>query len=225
MSLLISYVDPQPKSKALAVGADGTPYTLTLKNGSSQAWTFYVYQKLPSLSPDIFSLAWFASPFVITPNNRITFNWQIIYNFVWGATGTVRPGVTFNAGGEIDGDPAGANTTNFSTSPGPNLSDAVQAPPSGSLVIKDAANVPNQTFSVGIGMSGTGTYVVQAGANLTHLFTPTPSYWVAAGTGIQVGTVLDIKTVTQTAEAKFPVNQFNRIGTLGQDNTWSFTNG
>jgi len=222
---LVSYIDRQQKSLAAAAAGDGTPYELTLKNESSAAWTLYVYQKLPALSPDIFSLAWFASPFVITPGNRITFEWQIVYNFVWGATGTVMPGVTFNASGEIDGDPAGANTTTFSTSPGPNLSAAVQAQPSGSLVIKDATNVPNNTFSVGIGMSGTGTYVVQAGANLTHLFTPTPSYWVAAGTGVKVGSVLDIKTVTQTAEAKFPVNQFKRTGILGQDNTWSFTNG
>jgi hypothetical protein len=225
MSVLVSYLDPERKTAALAAGDAGTPYTLTLRNMSLQSWTFYVYQKMPNLSPEIFSLAWFASPFVITPNNKITFEWKLLYNFVWGATGVIMPGVTFNAGGEIDGDPAGANTTTFSTAPGPNLSDAKPGQPPGSLVIKDAPNVPNASFSVGIGMSGTGTYVVQAGANLTHLFTPTPSYWVAAGTGIQVGTVLDIKTVTQTAEAKFPTNVFKRIGTLGEDNTWSFVNG
>jgi len=219
----ISYVDRE--QKALAAGADGTPYLLTLSNASSRPWTFYVYQKLPTLSPDIFSVAWFASPFVITPGNKISFEWQIVYNFVWGATGEIMPGVTFNAGGEIGASPNGANTTNFSNDPGPNLSAAASGQPQGSLVIKDAANVPDETYSVGIGMSGTGTYVVQAGANLTHLFTPTPSYWVAAGTGVKVGRVLDIKTVTQTAEAMFPNNQFKRIGTLGQDNTWSFVNG
>jgi hypothetical protein len=207
---------------SLAAEAAGTPYLLTLQNASAAPWTFYVYQKLPQPSADVFSLAWFASPFVIVPGSKISFEWQIDYNFVWGATGVVMPGVTFNAGGEILADPAGNNTTTFSAQPGPNLSTAVQAPPSGSLVINDASNVPNNTYSVGIGMSGTGTYVVQAGPNLKHTFTPTPSYWVAAGSNVKVGTVLNIQTVTQTAEAKFPVNVFNLTGTLDQSNKWTF---
>jgi hypothetical protein len=208
--------------RSLAAEDGGTPYKLTLKNESAAAWTFYVYQKLPQPVADVFSLAWFASPFVIVPGNKISFEWQIDYNFVWGATGVVMPGVTFDASGEILADPAGDNTTTFSTQPGPNLSAAVQAPPSGSLVINDASNVPNNTFSVGIGMSGTGTYVVQAGPNLKHTFTPTPSYWVAAGSNVKVGTVLNIQTITQTAEAKFPVNVFSLTGTLDQSNKWTF---
>jgi len=213
MGIQVSY-------RALELKAAGTPYSLTLKNASTQPWIFYVYQKLPAQSNNLFSLAWFASPYLITVGNRITFEWVVDYDFVWGATGAVRPGVTFNAGGEIGCDPVGANTTTFSTQPGPHLSAAVMAPPSGSLVIKEAADVPNNTFSVGIGMSGTGTHVVQASPNLTHQFTPTPSYWVAAGTDVKVGTVLDIRTVTQTAEVKFPVNVFTKTLTLNESNVW-----
>jgi len=221
MGIHISYRGPEKKAATpAAAAAAGTTYSLTLKNQSAQAWIFYVYQQMPAQSNDLFSLAWFASPFMITVGNRITFEWDIVYNFVWGATGTVRPGVTFNASGEIDGDPSGANTTTFSATPGPNLSAAVKAPPSGSLVINDADDVPNNTFSVGIGMSGTGTYVVQAGPNLKHQFTPTPSYWIAAGTDVKVGTVLDIQTVTRTIEAKFPVNVFAQTWTLNESNTW-----
>jgi hypothetical protein len=217
MGLRISYLDLEKKPAAAAAG---TPYSLTLINKSAQAWVFYVYQKQPVPANDVFSLAWFASPFTITVGNRITFEWQIVYNFVWGATGTVRPGVTFNAGGEIDGDPSGANTTTFSALPGPNLSAAVKAPPSGSLVINDADDVPNKVFSVGIGMSGTGTYVVQAGTSLKHQFTPTPSYWIAAGTDVKVGTVLDIQTVTRNSEVKFPVNTYKQTWTLNESNIW-----
>lgn len=221
MSLSISYRSLAATASTAALAEDaGTNYSLTLKNQSAQPWTFYVYQKMPVQSNNVFSLAWFASPFVITVGNRITFEWQLNYNFVWGATGIVQPGVTFNAGGEIDGDPSGANTTTFSAQPGPNLSSAIKAPPSGSLVIKDADNVPNNTFSVGIGMSGTGTYVVQAGPSLTHQFTPTPSYWIAAGTDVKVGTVLSIQTVTNNAEVKFPANVFDRTLTLNDSNQW-----
>jgi rhizosphere induced protein len=215
MGILVSYRD--------AIAEDvGTPYSLTLNNQSAEAWTFYVYQKPPTLTSNIFSLAWFASPFLITPGSQIIFTWDIFYNFIWGNTGTIMPGVTFTAGGTIDADPAGANTTTFSIQPGPNLSPASQVPPSGSLIINDSNDVPNNEFSVGIGMSGTGTYAVQAGANLTHIFTPTPSYWVAAGQDVRVGTVLDIQTITTTAEVSFPVNQFNATGTLDQSNTWTF---
>lgn len=213
MGLHVSY-------RALEAEASGTPYNLMLKNESAQAWTFYVYQKAPQPSNNIFSLAWFASPFVIMPGNKISFEWEIVYNFVWGANGIVIPGVTFSASGDIDCDPAGDNTSTFSAQPGPNLSAAVTAPPSGSLVIKDAADVPNNAFTVGIGMSGTGTYVVQAGPSLTHQFTPTPSYWVAAGVDVKVGTVLNIQTVTTTAEVKFPANVFSKTLTLNDSNKW-----
>ncbi|MGO7770744.1 protein rhiA, partial [Rhizobium ruizarguesonis] len=69
-------------------------------------------------------------------------------------------------------------------------------------------------------MSGTGTYVAQAGTNLLHTFTPTPSYWIAAGTNVTLGSVLSIDTITQTREAKFPSNFFNLVGVLQEDNTW-----
>jgi rhizosphere induced protein len=204
-----------------ALSAEGTTYSMTLQNESAQPWTFYVYQRQPQQSNDLFSLAWFSSPFLITVGSRITFEWDIAYNFVWGATGIVRPGVTFSAGGEIDCDPNGANTTTFSSLPGPNLSPAVTAPPAGSLVINDARDVPNSTYSVGIGMSGAGTFVVQAGTNLKHQFTPTPTYWIAAGTDVQVGTVLDIQTITTTAQVQFPPNVFSITRTLNAQNQWS----
>lgn len=219
--LTLSYLSPRVERAAAA----GTPYSLTLKNNSAQSWTFYVYQKAPQLTPSVFSLAWFASPYRIRPGgDQITFRWEIDYNFVWSDTGILIPGVTFHASGTVDCDPASRNTTTFDLADGPGFSSPVAGEPKGSLVIKDGADVPNNRFSVGIGMSGTGTYAVQAGTNLTHMFTPTPSYWVAAGVGVQIGSVLDIKTVTQTAEAKYDPNVYNVEGTLGPDNLWTFRN-
>jgi len=201
-------------------GAGGTKYSLKLINESTQPWIFFVFQKLPEETPKIFSLAWFASPYLLVPGTDITFEWQINYNFVWTQTGVLIPGVVFHASATKDCDPAGANTTNFSLNPGPNLSNPYKAPPAGSLVINDAADVPGEQFAVGIGMSGMGTFAVQAGPNLKHMFTPKPTYWVAAGADQKIGTVLDIATITKTAEAKFPTNVYALKATLGEDNLW-----
>lgn len=217
MSLLMSYA---ASDLGLAAAA-GTPYQLKLVNQSAQPWTFYVYQKLPDQVADVFSLAWFASPYKISVGDSIKFKWEITYNFVWSDSGVLIPGVTFDAGGTKDADPNGENTTTFSLDPGPNLSVPVKGNPKGSLVISDADDVPNNKFSVGIGMSGTGTYAVQAGTNLTHTFTPTPSYWIAAGANVQIGTVLNIQTIAKTAEAKFPAAVYSLVGTLGENNKWT----
>lgn len=212
MTLQISYADAR-----LA----GTSYSLTLKNESAQHYTFYVFQKDPDqASADIFSLAWFASPFAIVPGNQIKFNWTIDYNFVWGATGTLMPGVTFHASGLVDADPAGSNKTNFTIDPGPHLTDPTKGEPSGSLVIKDGPEVPNNAFSVGIGMSGAGTFAVQAGPNLTHAFTPTPTYYIGAGQNVHVGDVLDIVTSNPVAQVKFGHGEYNESYTLKSDNKW-----
>lgn len=217
MSLLMSYA---ASDLGLATAA-GTPYTLKLVNQSAQPWTFYVYQKLPAQVADVFSLAWFCSPYVISVGDDITFKWEINYNLFWSQTGSIMAGVTFESKGKKDADPNGENTSTFSLDPGPNLSVPVKGDPKGSLVISDADDVPNNKFSVGIGMSGTGTYAVQAGNNLTHTFTPTPSYWIAAGANVQIGTVLNIQTIAKTAEAKFPAAVYSLVGTLGENNKWT----
>lgn len=210
-----------PLSLSYAIEAAGTPYSLTLKNESTSPYTFYVFQKTPDQeTKDIFSLAWFASPFTIVPNNQIQFEWSIVYNFVWGATGSLMPGVTFNAGGAIAADPAGANTTGFGVDPGPSLSTAAKGNPAGSLVVSDSGTVPNGTFSVGIGMSGAGTFAVQAGPNLTHTFTPTPTYWIGAGSNIRVGKVLEITTNNPVAQVSFPPNQYQLTYALNSSNLW-----
>ncbi|AEI61952.1 hypothetical protein LILAB_00080 [Corallococcus macrosporus] len=72
-------------------------------------------------------------------------------------------------------------------------------------------------------MGDAGTFATQAGANLTHTFIPTPSYWVAAGVDQKVGTVLDIQTVTQTAPVIYPDNVYSLTATLNDDNTWTVT--
>jgi hypothetical protein len=228
MSIIISYAKSQEeqlhRSMSLAMASSGNPYSLKLINQSSMNWTFYVYQQMPNqASANVFSTAWFCSPYLITPGNQITFTWTIDYIFVWGNTGQIQPGITFSASGQQSADLTNANTTTFSTLPGPNLSLPVAGTPAGSLVISDAADVPNNVFSVGIGMGSAGTFVTNAGMNLKHTFTPTPTYWIAAGTNVQVGTILDITTVTQNTQVVFPAGVYSVAYTLGATNQWSRT--
>ena len=93
--------------------------------------------------------------------------------------------------------------------------------PEGTLVINDDSTVPANRFGVGIGMSGAGTFAVQAGPNLVHQFKPTPNYWIAAGQNVSVGDTLSIDTITQTSQVHFPTAVYNMQATLGTDNKWS----
>lgn len=232
MSMLISYAKKPPQideiraQSATAASAQGAHYSLNLINQSAQPWYFFVYQKMPGQVRDIFSLAWFCSPYLIRQRSSIRFVWELSDNFVWSDTGQLIPGVDFQAGGVIDCNRDTRNSTDFSLDTGPGFSDPTSGQPGGSLIIDDAANVPNNRFSVGIGMSGFATFVTQAGTNLRQVFSPGPAnYWVAAGSHTEVGSVLSVDTIVQAAEAKFPSAVFDLDCTLEEDNTWKITPG
>lgn len=201
----------------------GQSYNLNVVNGSNREWTFYVYQKSPDLAEEnVFTLAWLVSPYKVRVGDHIKFTWSIDYQFVWSDVGKLEPGIVFDAGGPKACNPEGKNTTHFTVphGGGPGLSEAFKAYDEGTLYIKDGFNVPSDKFSVGIGMKGAGTIVKQAGPNLTHKFTPTPTYWVAAGNEMQIGTVLDVQTVTKTKEVVFPDNVYEITATLTKENEW-----
>lgn len=203
---------------------DGVTYTLTVVNNSSNPFNFAVFQKDPNIGvSNVFSLAWFTK--YCYPKTTAKFKWTIDYNFVWSETGVLVPGVVFDAtqtpaaGLEtnnqigLDYDPA--NSAYFFNPPTP-----ITQPPTGILRIKESANVPLKQASVGIGMSNSGTFVVQAQPNLTLNFTPHPQYYVLAGTFTQ-GQVLDISETTNAPEVAFPAGVYQMTATLNQDNTWT----
>jgi hypothetical protein len=202
----------------------GQSYSLKCINKGNQNWNFYLYQKAPQQDQaNMFSLAWLVSNYQIRPNDDYQFQWTIDYSFVWDASGELQPGVSFFASGQKPCIPSGNNSTTFDVNPAPGLSTPVVAPPSGTLVIKDSPRVPAKQFSVGIAMGGSGTFVQQAGPSLTHHFTPTPSYRIAAGPDTKAGDVLDMETITPDAEVRFPPNIYALTATLTPSNTWSIS--
>ncbi len=197
-----------------------TNYSLTCINNSQTHGSFAIFQKAPPMTvPDnVFSLAWFARP--AAPSSRVTFTWGLDYNFVWAETGQLMPGINFAASQTFPADPYGNNfiqlsKDNFDATTFLNEDDSGAV---GSLTIQQLANVTPNLTSVGVGMSGSGTFAIQAAPNMTAVFTPHPNYWVIFG-NYQTGDVMNIEDVTGAVEVTYGGALTSRTATLGIDNT------
>lgn len=198
-------------------------YNLTLKNNSTTPWTFYIYQQAPEQpGNEVFSLAWFASPYTINPATNITFSWTMEYGFVCGTCESIRPGATFSASDQVSGDLNLNNSielVNWKNKP--SLNNPVRGNHPGAMTIRSHSNVPDKSVAAGMSLSGSATFITATGPNLAHVFTPTPTYWIAAGTDVQAGTVLDISAIKQNAKVVFPANSHSLTYSFGPDNQWS----
>lgn len=206
--------------------AEGQPYTLFFDNQSMNTWSFLCFQQQPSGLPmNYFSLAWFSK--MAVPNSKIQFTWSVDYSFVWSQTGTLTPGVSFIASQNIPSDGLTANNMiDFELIQGQAYGFTNQTNgPSGALTINQASTIPNNQASVGIGMSGAGTFVVQAQPNVKLSFVPTPTYYIAFAQSVQEGEVLNVSQLTAVQEVKFPVNVYAMTATLTEANTWELSSG
>lgn len=202
---------------------NGTLYTVKFENNSPSAWTVYLYQKMPTQPSDVFSLAWQASPFKIASGAYFTFKWSIDYSFIWGRTGVLTNGVVFEAGQIVDANLEDKNVITFNTSENtPTFGEITDGGKKGILTIKENKNIPNNLYTTGIGMSKQGTFVQQALANTTQLYTPEPKYYIAVGIGVQMGQVL-AQTVSQSSELLFKPSVYNLTATLTDTQTWSIS--
>jgi hypothetical protein len=200
-----------------------TQYSLTVTNNSTQFQDIVVYQKAVDLGvPNALSLAWLTK--AAHPKTTVTFTWYEDYSFVWSETDYPQPGVTFTAQQTVDADPENPETNHiqfgypkgaFTFVDGP----VVGTPQLGSLYIRTLPDVPVGAGSVGIGMSNAGTFIAPAGPNLNYVFTPHPSYWVAAGT-FTAGEVLDVEEITNSQQVTYQ-STFTRTAVLGSNNLWS----
>jgi hypothetical protein len=208
----------------------GTQYTLRVVNNSTNFVDMCMYQQDPNIGvPNALSLAWFAKP--AYPTTTVVFRWTVDYSFIWSETGTLIPGVYFDASQTWPADPSIVGTSS-ETKPGNQIgfshpsanaytftSTPTPGAQSGSLYVKEDPNIPLKRASVGIGMSGSGTFAVQSQPNLNLAFTPHPIYFLAAGTYTQ-GEVLDIGSVTNPTDIRFPAGVFSMTATLTENNTW-----
>lgn len=196
------------------VGTVGTQYSLTVHNNSNiRDQRAIVFQQNPTLPSDVVSLAWLSK--VCQPNTMVTYYWTLNFNFVWGQNGTLRPGVNYSAGEVIPADLTDNNMVTLSYPSGGFLFGPTSAgPKSGSLFINVANDVPGygnpDQGSVGIGMHGSGTFVLPTtptgGGGFE--FTVHPQYWVAFGNFVQ-GDVVDESVLLVPTPVTFPAGSFH----------------
>ncbi|CAN7704366.1 protein rhiA [Pararhizobium sp. LjRoot238] len=196
-----------------------TKYSLTCVNNSQRTGSFAVFQKAPptTVPGNVFSLAWFARP--AAQKSQVTFTWNLDYSFVWSQTGLLKPGINFAASQAMPADPYGQNLVQLTKDEAgaTTFANANGAGALGSLTIQQLANVAPNLTSVGVGMSGSGTFAVQAAPNMTAVFTPHPNYWVIFG-NYETGDVMNIEDVTGAVELTYGGSQTSQTATLGIDN-------
>lgn len=193
-------------------------YTVIFKNNSVNFGSVCLYQSDPTLTTDVMSLAWLTKP--AHPTTTVELTWNIDYSFVWSETGELIPGVVFKAYQTWAADLRDNNKVRFSYKNGAFTFEGLGRGNSGELLIEGDYTLPLNQASVGIGMSGAGTFVSQAQPNINFFYQPHPKYWITFGT-FEQGEVLDTTKITNKAEIIFPANIYTMVATLNQDNTWT----
>jgi len=197
----------------------GVEYKINFFNHSSNAGTMMVFQKDQNIGVDgVMSLAWFTK--YMYPTTYGFFDWTIDYNFVWSETGELKPGVNFLASQSPIADLSTANSITLTYDKAYNFVNQTAGTPQGSLYIKEDGTIPLKEASVGIGMSGAGTFAVQAQPNMNLTFTPHPEYWVAFG-NYDKGEVLNTQEMTNCSPVEFPPGIYTMDAILNKDNSWT----
>jgi rhizosphere induced protein len=197
-------------------------YTVHFVNNSSIIGSFCVFQQVPEMSyANVFALAWFSK--FANPGTRVSFSWSLDYCFFWDDTGELVPGITFDDSEILAAGLTENNSVTLTKSDGGyQFIDQKTAGNAGSLTILTDTTIPANQASVGIGMSGAGTFAIQAEPNINYTFTPHPAYWVAFGNFAE-GEVLDTTNLANTAQVIFPANIYAMNVTLNPDSTWTIT--
>ena len=194
-------------------------YTLKFENHSKNVGDICVYQTDPKfdLDDNVMSLAWFTKR--THPETKVDFKWGIDYSFVWSETGELKPGVIFEASQVLEADLEKDNNAIFDYEQEAFIIKSDSNGKAGSLQITEGRNIPFNRASVGIGMSGAGTFAKPAQPNMNLKFTPHPEYWITFGNFVK-GEVLDIGEITNKQKIDFPANQYSLTVILQEDNTW-----
>jgi hypothetical protein len=198
-------------------------YSLTVQNNSSNATNLAVYQTDPDLNvPNVFSLAWFAK--YAYPTTTVTFTWDQSSQLMWSQTGSLVPGITFQAAQSLDVNPAdqGQNSATLTNANGAFqfVQGQGSSAPAGSVGVTMDGTISLDTASIAFGQSGAPVFAAQAQPNYNVVFTPHPNYWLTFGP-YQQGQVLDVGQITNNVQIPFPPGVTSMTATLNQDNTWT----
>ncbi len=198
-----------------------TQYSLTIINNSPQSGDFCLYQVDANVKdPYIMSLAWLSKR--AHPSTTLQYAWVIDYSFVWAETGNLQPGIIFKASQNVNGGLTQDNAITFTKEDGAYhfIDLTTDENYDGLLNIKCDNTIPTQQASVGIGMSGSPTFVRQAQPNMAFIFSPKIEYRLAFGYYDQ-GEVLNLGQISNFATIEFPNGVYSMTAILNADNTWT----
>ncbi|QUQ64209.1 hypothetical protein [Kutzneria sp. CA-103260] len=188
-----------------AVQPNKVDYSVKIFNDSLlEGYQAIIFQEDPTLGDDAVTLAWMTK--TCHAGTSVTFLWGLDYNFIWGQQGTLAPGTKFSAGQIIPADLTQNNGVTLSyVDDGYVFSKTTPYKGSSLHVFEDQtvpkAGTPN-SGSVGVGMSGFGTFVVPTGSNMNVDFSPSPLYWIAFGK-YTTSTVMNIAQLTVPVRIQF----------------------
>lgn len=200
-----------------------TKYALEVKHNGTGFGDFCVYQTYEGQDEDIRSLVWFSKS--AHPGTLLRFEWGIDYSFVWSENGQLEPGIVFSASEVLATDPedVSVNTTGFTREKGAyHFVSTDNVTKQGKIGITCSEDIPANSVSIGIGMSGNSAYACVAAPSLKYTFMPHPKYWIAFGK-FEEGEVIDVNRMTKRYEIDFPVNKYLRSIELLPNNTWGAT--
>ncbi|MFI6759824.1 hypothetical protein ACIBF5_11885 [Micromonospora sp. NPDC050417] len=206
---------------------DAVGYSITISNASAlDGMNAILFQENPALPSDAVTLAWMSK--MCHPSTTIEYDWSIDYNFVWGQVGTLVPGTQFVAGQILPADLTQNNLVTLSyVDGGFEFGPTSSSGKNGSLIIKEDDTVPGpgneDQGSVGIGMSGAGTFVVPTLTNAGVEFDPKPTYWIAFGS-FASSEVMDVSELTQPAQVSYP-DGMTSAKAVFDGKEWSITYG
>ncbi|MCI9576853.1 MAG: protein RhiA [Clostridiales bacterium] len=197
-----------------------TKYKLNVVNNSLVSGTICLYQTMPDQDDDIFSLAWFTKN--ANPETRVTFTWSLEFCASWSQTGTLKPGVFYDASQEKVVDPSDPNNNSYLLTMYNGAYQFVKADQTaqkGCIGIFCDDTIPNLKASIGIGMGGKPAFATQALMNTDFTFIPKVKYWLGFGKYEQ-GQVMDLSRMNHIQEIAFEPNCYELTAILGRDNKW-----
>lgn len=200
--------------------SNGVDYQINFFNNSINSGSFMVFQQDENLNVEgAMSLAWMTK--FAHANTQGFFTWTLNYNFVWMEKSSISSGILTGTSQYIPANLLDMNGITLTYDDGGYaFSEPTAETPAGSLYIKEDSTVPLKQANVGIGMSGSPTFVVQAQPNMNLTFTPHPEYWIAFG-DFEQGQVLNLQEMSDIQSVVFPPGIFAMNVTLNMDNTWT----
>ncbi len=198
----------------------GKQYSVTVHNQASYPAYFMVFQSDPTQwDPNAMAIAWFAKFSNPSPTARVTFSWSVDTGFSWAETGELKPGIQFAASETYD-PTGGKNQITLDYNGAYLFTNPTQGPDPARFYLAESRNIPvNSIASVGVTMSGSTVYAVQARPNQNLTFSPHPKYFIAYG-NYEQGDVLDVSSVNNPLELSYPTGVYSLTTTLNADGSW-----